>query len=56
MKKSLAIFLLSLLMVASCRRSGDGAAGESAKFVFRKYADGRPNASLRMPAHDAGVV
>jgi len=56
MNRRLVVLLLSLMMFFSCRRAGDGSAGAGGGYVFRKYADGRPNASRRMPAHDAGVV
>jgi predicted GH43/DUF377 family glycosyl hydrolase len=59
MKNSLAFLVTASLLILSCRqiyRESGGANPAPDRYVFKKYADGRPNASKRMNVRDEGIV
>ncbi|HMK39209.1 MAG TPA: hypothetical protein VK569_07690 [Bacteroidota bacterium] len=56
MHTSPSILIMASILALSCRHSaGENGAAASGP-VFKKYSDGRPNASKRIEARDAGVV
>ena len=58
MKNSLAFFVMASLFL-SCRPAGPGSGGSDSPpggTLFKKYADGRPNASKRLAVRDQGIV
>jgi predicted GH43/DUF377 family glycosyl hydrolase len=59
MKNCLAFLVMSSLVCLSCRQTYRESGGSDAgpkKYLFKKYADGRPNASKRMNVRDEGIV
>jgi len=59
MKNCLVFLVLTSLLAPSCRqthRESGGAHPASVDTLFKKYADGRPNASKRLNVRDVGIV
>jgi predicted GH43/DUF377 family glycosyl hydrolase len=59
MKNCLAFLIMVSLLFLSCRQTyleSGGTKPVPGKYVVRKYADGRPNASKRLNVRDEGIV
>jgi predicted GH43/DUF377 family glycosyl hydrolase len=56
MKMNFSLILVTSLLFLSCRHSSQGSAEGSHPYVYKKYADGRPNATKRIHVQDEGIV
>jgi predicted GH43/DUF377 family glycosyl hydrolase len=56
MTKTPLVLLILAGLFLSCRPAKQGSAESKPTYVYRTYSDGRPQASMRIQASDAGIV